>query len=213
MMTSPPAINFADISLAVIRTDGGAQMRTAEIDPAVVTDYVSAMEGGTVFPPIVVFHSDDNDDCWLADGFHRVEAARRLGRQTITAEVRLGTHRDAILHAVGANASHGLRRTDADKRRSIETLLRDPAWAKWSDREIGKACAVDHKTVGKVRRALTGDVSTDRTVTYRDRHGNVSEMKIDVTPTGATMTDRILAKVPTEALIAECRGRGVVVAS
>jgi ParB-like chromosome segregation protein Spo0J len=184
-------------------------MRIAGVDPAIVADYAEAMESGAVFPPVVVFH-DGGEEYWLADGFHRAEAAKRIGREEITAEVRLGSQRDAVLHAVGANASHGLRRTPDDRRRAIETLLRDPAWAKWSDREIGKACAVDHKTVGKVRRALTGDVPTDRTVSYRDRHGNVSEMKV-AAPAATTMTERMLAKVSTEALLVECRRRGLEV--
>ena len=210
MMETPgPAI--ADIPLDAIHTDGGAQMRTAGIDPATVTEYADAMEAGAVFPPIVVI--DDGDGYWPGDGFHRIEAARRIGRTTIAAEIRQGIRRDAILVGVGANASHGLRRTDADKRRAVETILRDPDWTKWSDREIGKACAVDHKTVGKVRRSLTGDVPTLRTVTYCDRHGNESEMSVArATPTGSTMVDRMLAKVSNEAIIAECKRRGLEVA-
>ena len=61
--------------------------------------------------------------------------------ETIDAEIRHGSQRDAIMFACSANATHGLRRTQADKRNAIETMLRDPEWSRMSDREIGKACA------------------------------------------------------------------------
>ena len=68
--------------------------------------------------------------------------------------MRQGTRRDAVLHSVGANAQHGLRRTNADKRRAVETLLRDEEWSGWSDSEIARRCGVSHPTVAKVRDGL-----------------------------------------------------------
>jgi hypothetical protein len=120
--------------------------------------------GTAPFPPVVVFY--DGADYWLADGFHRVAAMRAWADQhtpggarqaTIAAEVRQGTRRDAILYACGTNATHGLQRTQSDKRRAVETLLRDPEWRQWSDREIGRRCAVDHKTVARVRQEIAPD--------------------------------------------------------
>jgi hypothetical protein len=110
------------ISLAHIK-DGGAQMRV-EMRPETVDDYANDMLDGASFPPIIVFQ--DGCDFWLADGFHRVEAGRKIGRETIVAEIREGSCRDAILHGIGSNAAHGLRRTQSDKRRSVERLLKDP---------------------------------------------------------------------------------------
>jgi hypothetical protein len=46
---------------------------------------------------VTVFELDDG--LLLADGYHRV-AARELGRTTIKADVRKGSHRDAIQFAV-----------------------------------------------------------------------------------------------------------------
>jgi ParB-like chromosome segregation protein Spo0J len=43
---------------------------------------------------------DTGDALILADGYHRVEAARRLGRTTIKAEVRRGSRTDALRFAV-----------------------------------------------------------------------------------------------------------------
>jgi len=204
------ASDIRDIQLDQVETGDATQMRVAGTDPAVVVDYADAMEAGAHFPPILVFH--DGETYWPADGFHRIEAAKRIDRPTISADIRQGGKRDAILIAASANADHGLRRSQADKRQSIETLLRDPEWARWSDREIGKACKVDHKTVGKVRRELTGEIPGDRAVIYRDRHGNQSRMRVSATSAPGSMLEKVLAKVPDETLIAECRRRGLKVA-
>lgn len=199
-----------DILLAEISTGTSAQMREAGTDPGTVAEYADAMAAGASFPAVILFH--DGTAYHVADGFHRVEAARQAGRDTILAEVREGSHRDAIIAAAGANATHGLRRTNADKRRAVETLLKDPEWSRWSDREIGKACAVDHKTVARVRHELTGDFPTDRTVTYNDRHGNRSEMKVRGGGSGAgSVLDKVLSRVSDDALIEECRRRGLEV--
>jgi hypothetical protein len=64
-----------------------------------------------------------------------------------------GSKRDAILCAVGANADHGQRRTNADKRRAVQTMLQDPEWSGWSDRQIADQCAVSHNFVGSLRSA------------------------------------------------------------
>lgn len=201
--------DLRDIPLDQIEADGNTQMRVAGIDPAVVADYATAMEAGAGFPPIVVFCN--GAQYWPGDGFHRIEAARRIDRETISADVREGGQRDALLLAASANATHGLRRTQADKRQSIETLLRDPEWSRWSDREIGKACAVDHKTVGSVRREMTGEFPSDRAVTYRDRHGNETKMRVLGTSAAGSVLVKVLSKVSDEALIAECRRRGLEV--
>ncbi|RMD90366.1 MAG: streptomycin biosynthesis regulator, partial [Alphaproteobacteria bacterium] len=66
-----------------------------------------------------------------------------------------------ILHACGANSSHGLRRTNADKRRAVETLLRDEEWSQWGDRKIARKCAVHHSFVAKIRRELTGAIASE----------------------------------------------------
>lgn len=201
---------MTEVPLSLIRQDPDLQLREAGIDPAVVADYAEAMDAGAEFPPVIVFF--DGQGYWPGDGFHRIKATKNLGRETINADVRDGGKREAMLLAVGANANHGLRRTTADKRRSVLALLRDPEWSKWSDREIGKRCAVDHKTVAKVRSEITGEFPTERT--YTTRHGTVATMTVqqaEPAPTGGSMVERMLSKATTEALIAECHRRGLEV--
>ena len=142
-----------------ITNDGGTQMR-AGMDPETIKEYQEAIDNSEAwpFPPVIVYH--DGDRYWLADGFHRVNAAHRSGKHLeIPADIRAGTRRDAVLHAAGANASHGLRRTNADKRRAVETLLRDDEWRQWSNYEIAKRCAVSEKTVRNIRGEM--DLTTE----------------------------------------------------
>jgi len=168
------------IPLEQIRTDGGTQPR-AKIDQAVVQEYQDDLVAGAAFPAVVVIH--DGTDYWLADGFHRVEAMRCAGFVKVLAEVHQGTQRDAVMYSVGVNAAHGMRRTNEDKRRAVETLLRDPEWAKWSDREIAKKCAVGSTLVLEMRRKLSArgeQIPTSRTVerggtTYTQQTANIGK--------------------------------------
>jgi hypothetical protein len=165
------------LKISAIRTDGGTQPR-AEVYPEAVEEYAQAMLDGGVFPPVVVFF--DGSEYWLADGFHRLVAAGKSGRIYLNAEVRQGSRRDAILHSIGANATHGLRRTNADKRRAVETLLADEEWSLWSDREIARRTNTSHIFVAKVRDDLTGNISSDdedEERTYTTKHGTTTTMK------------------------------------
>ena len=160
------------LALASIRTDGGTQSRAQLYHPT-VSDYVEVIASGVDFPAVVVFF--DGKDYWLADGFHRHAAYASMNRKDIAADVHQGTRRDAILYSVGANSSHGLRRTSEDKRRAVTVLLNDPEWSGWSDREVARQCRVSHPFVAKFRPSLTGNVSSEPR-TYTDKHGNQSRM-------------------------------------
>jgi hypothetical protein len=62
---------------------------------------------------------------------------------------------DAVLFSVGANASHGLRRTNEDKRRAVTVLLTDLEWAKWGDMKVAKHAAVSQPFVSSLRKELS----------------------------------------------------------
>ena len=100
-----------------IRTDGGTQPRTS-IDYQAVQDYADAMADGATFPPVIVFY--DGTDYWLADGFHRVQAALVAGRAEIAGEVHQGALEDAQWHSFGANKANGIRRDNRDKQRAVQ---------------------------------------------------------------------------------------------
>jgi hypothetical protein len=143
------------LNLSAIIIDKGTQSR-AQISEDTVTDYAEAMQAGDQFPAITVYH--DGVDYYLADGFHRLHAAQRLGRASIQAEVKTGTLRDAILYSLGANDKHGLRRSNADKRKCVRTLLEDFEWGDLTVNEMARICAVSPQLVLAVKEEMDGGV-------------------------------------------------------
>lgn len=161
------------VLIEAIEFDGSTQARAMLSDEA-VADYAQLMESGTELPPIVVFH--DGSAYWLADGYHRYHAASKLSHKLIRAEVHKGTKEDAAWFAAGANLQHGLRRTNADKRRAVEMALR--LRPESSDRAIAEHCGVSDKTVAAVR---DGGAST----------AEIPQSYPDVAGEGGTRTERV----------------------
>lgn len=148
-------LNFAKteikyIPIAEICRDRQFQQRVS-MCPATVLEYKEAIENGAELPAIKV--KFDGKKYYLFDGFHTTEANWSLGKLKIKAEVSSGTREDAILASCAVNS--GLRRTNADKRKAVETVLNHPNCQDWSDRQIARHCQVDHKTVAAVRRLIT----------------------------------------------------------
>jgi hypothetical protein len=71
----------------------------AHLDASRVERY-SRMLGALA--PVVVF--DTPEGLLLADGYHRLSAARGLGLETVEAEVHTGSQHDALRYAVRAGA-------------------------------------------------------------------------------------------------------------
>lgn len=156
--------------LTTITADERCQPRV-RLEPSLVDEYAQAMTEGAAFPPLTVYQ--DGATHWLADGFHRYHAARQAGIDTLDCTIHPGTLRDAILHAVGANDTHGMRRTNLDKRRAVETLLNDPEWSQWSNYQIADRCAVSEGLVRSVRDIYVQNADTPRLAT---RNGTTYEV-------------------------------------
>lgn len=194
-----------ELDLDKIRMDGGTQPRV-ELSEDLVAEYATMMEGGATFPPVVVFY--DGTDYWLADGFHRAMSHDKLDRTTIAADVRQGTQRDAVLFSVGANSTHGQRRTNDDKRRSVMTLLNDEEWHQWSDNEIARRCGVSNWTVAKYRpesiyKSLIDAPAARKTTrggtTYQQNTANIGSHRVkNETPLGP-VGNQIMSKAEYEA--------------
>jgi len=113
-----------DVAIDSLRTEN-LQIRV-EMQDECIEDYAAAYrERPEEMPPVVVFYDFMGDAYYLADGFHRVEAAKRAECTKIKAEVHEGTYKAALKYALGANAKHGLRRTNADKRNAMEIAWRN----------------------------------------------------------------------------------------
>lgn len=193
------------INIKTIRIDGGTQSRV-EINNEIVTEYAEAIKAGAEFPAVIVFNDGANN--WLADGFHRFHAHNQAGKTSISAEVRQGTARDAVLYSLGANGTHGLNRTNADKRKSVTTMLNDAEWSKWSSNAIAKACGVSHTFVDSVRSSILQplqDTPATRTVerngkTYEQNTANIGKPLAQIQPEEkpALAAVPVLSVVPPE---------------
>lgn len=154
---SVPSVVTEEIAVDSIFCDSSIQQRAGGLSRSLVNEYALSLNEWLPSAPLIVFR--DLLNCWLADGFHRIEAAKDCGLQTVPCVVRSGGQRDALLFACGANAAHGARRTAADRRRAVETLLRDPEWSRWSDRRLAGAAGVTHPTVANIRAQLARQIT------------------------------------------------------
>lgn len=170
-----------DLSLDLIDVYGGTQTRVKTDDEAIAS-YAADMSNGAVFPPITVFY--DGSTYWLADGFHRYLAAKRIEQPTIKADVHAGSRSDALKHALGANATNGIYRTNADKRNVVEIALRE-----WSDRAnpvIAEICRVSPELVRQIRREMTQSQRLPQLETVTGRDGKEYPSQIERQPRGKT---------------------------
>ena len=139
------------IELKKIRIDGGTQSRVA-ISEDTVMDYTEALLDGVQMFPVVVFF--DGKEHWLADGFHRYHAHSRAKLKEMDCEIKNGTKRDARIFSWSANSKHGLRRSNADKRKIVIEALEDIELAGEDARKIAKLCAVSHTQVLRIKNSL-----------------------------------------------------------
>lgn len=135
-----------NVRLIDIEMDASIQCRAA-IDTGTVNEYAERMTAADAFPPVDLFGAAGR--YWIGDGWHRIMAARQIGALSIDATTYNGGRREALKYALGANAQHGHRRTNADKRRCVEIALVE--FGTLSSRAIADMCGVSHHTVEAAR--------------------------------------------------------------
>ena len=94
MISVMPQLRIADL-LANMLIDP-----EAHLDAARVKRYAEMLD---TVPPLVVF--DTGEQLLLADGYHRLAAARLCGLETVEAEVRPGSRQDALRYAATVAAA------------------------------------------------------------------------------------------------------------
>lgn len=140
------------IQVGSIELDTSIQCR-ASIDTGTVNDYAERMAAGDQFPAVELYGTKGKS--WIGDGWHRVMAAKQLGELRINATLHEGGRAEALKAALGANAVHGQRRSNADKRRCVEIALRE--FPKLGDNAIATLCGVSNHMVADHRPAQLGD--------------------------------------------------------
>lgn len=143
------------IKLAQIDVKASIQTR-ASINPNTVDDYADLMAADVEFPPVALYGPDAEGSYFVGDGFHRIAASRKIGRSYVLAIVTPGGRMDALRHSLLANVSHGLRRTNVDKRRAVELAFEYAAelspGIELSNRMIADMAGVSDDLVISVRR-------------------------------------------------------------
>lgn len=170
--TKLPGLNIIPIALL---DKTGTQVRETHNEEAIAS-YTEILKEGGKLPPVEVVW--DGETPILKDGFHRTEATLRSGKISVDAMVTEGTRRDAILGAVECNLKHGLRFTNADKRKIVGIFLEDAEWSKWSDHEIARKVGCSQPFVTKARSSLITVIS-EKSRTYTTKHGTQAVMKTD----------------------------------
>jgi hypothetical protein len=200
--------------ISQLKLDAAADCREGE-DEETIERYAEAMGRGEVLPEVVAF--DDGEVIRLADGKKRVLAAQRIGKRDIRVKVYPGGEREAILCAAKANITHGVASSQADKRRAVEAVLR--VASDWTDREIGRQCGVDHKTVASARKRLSGEIpqsgtdlptgplSPEESAKFKEYEGKLSETIAQVGGSAARIRDDGLYRGDYESFDAWCQGR------
>ena len=145
------------LSLSVIHRSSELQARV-ELNQEHVSELrevwrLSVEISKPILPAVVVF-KDGQGTYWLADGFHRCYSAYLEGIEKVNCDVRLGDARAALLYAIGANKTHGLKRTHGDKRKAVLMILNDLEWQTWTQDKIAKHCGVDQGYVSKIKAQL-----------------------------------------------------------
>lgn len=175
--------------------DRGTQSR-AKINEETVAEYAEAMAEGVEFPPVIVFF--DGVEYFLGDGFHRLHAVRKLGKTSIAVDVRTGTLRDAIKHSLGANDDHGLRRSNEDKRKCVQTLLDDFEWQSLSVAEMAKICHVSAQMVRAVKQGIDSGEKVSTTKIYPPKAKPVKLNNVIESPVEPPVIDDAVTELVAE---------------
>jgi uncharacterized ParB-like nuclease family protein len=160
------------MNIGALVMDERLQSRT-EINEGTVSEYAEAILEGADFPPVLVYF--DGINYYLTDGYHRLFAHKRAEKVSILCNVVQGTLRDAVFHSTGVNTAHGMRRTYADKRKAVMTLLDDFEWEGMGNGQIAKHCHVSPTFVSDLRKGVGKD--TGDTVKYTSPSGKMMEKK------------------------------------
>lgn len=134
-----PRVRPCAVLLSEIVDDRALQIR-CEMDGDQINNLVEAYQAGQKVPPVDLFQDSNDGRYYIGDGWHRYLATEQIKHKDILAIVHPGGRAAALKHALGANANHGLRRTNKDKRRAVEVAIAE--FPKLSARAIADLCSV-----------------------------------------------------------------------
>jgi hypothetical protein len=165
--------NLADIDKEL---RPASQMRVELIDAAVK----NFQDDWRRLPPVRLLWDRTRGTFWVADGRHRIEAARRRKQEEIQAYVADGSFLDAWRLATQEVIEAGTRGwpyTNADKHARVDSVLKMAAqgllndWP-WSERKLAEFCGVSHTFIQQQQDIRVATVATS---SRTDRRGGVQQ--------------------------------------
>lgn len=91
------------------------------VDKSTVEAYAASF---SKLPPVDVYWIEKRDGWWLVDGFHRYEAAKKNGVDTLECIEHQGSFDDALEFAYDANLKHGKPLTTSERKKVAELKLK-----------------------------------------------------------------------------------------
>ncbi|MCX5658902.1 MAG: ParB N-terminal domain-containing protein, partial [Planctomycetota bacterium] len=150
--TTVNAIVAKMMPLDQIDRDSHFQIR-AGLTEVTVQEYADLMKDGCMFPPITPVRVGGG--VFVVDGFHRLAAAAQAGLTELPANIIDCSEDDAVWAAAGANATHGLAMSSAEKRVAVARVLGQKTLACKGNRLIAARCGCSEWLVRQVREEAT----------------------------------------------------------
>lgn len=149
----PAEPKVEQIELSSLTIDPALQMRAESPSSEEYQELLSKSKNEWPFNEPLRAVRVDADTVLLYEGFTRAKAALDARWKKVPVETRDGTREDAIILALGTNATHGFRRTRADKKKAVEVALRQ---CKLSPMAAASQCNVSRSFVYEVKADLEG---------------------------------------------------------
>jgi hypothetical protein len=152
---------ITEVKLADISIDPTVNIRV-RLDVGTVKSYMDVFDS---LPPIIVYTegSGKKKVLTLADGFHRCEAAKKLKRETVQAEVRPGGRAAALEFAAFANLVHGRNLSLAERDAAIARLYGtkdDKGKRKWVQRALADKLGMSQEAVNRALKSARAEKAT-----------------------------------------------------
>lgn len=120
------------------------------IDKKLVAQYKDDYDVIIQQAPISVY--DTPLGFYLSDGFHRIEAGKQLGKETISSIVTKGSVKEAYAAACLANLKHGKPLTKNERIRARKTFIK--IYPEWSNVKLADDVGCNEKTIRDYRTEL-----------------------------------------------------------
>jgi len=164
-----------------VEATSSTQVRT-KLHKDIIDAYCEDIKNGQIFPAIDVWCEEGAERWILSDGFHRLYAHIHADKELIKVKIHEGGMHDALAHALSANRTHGLRRSNSDKVNGVRLALLDTEISKNTQQEIADLVGVTRETVNRISRRQTLDANDDVDGTPGEPEENKPENKRPTKP-------------------------------